>query len=115
MDYKSVRKGITQAKDIENASGVIFAEIFIIALAIGLNTESWWLGGGVLFLLAIMINFKKLAYIFSFILSIFWGMVGYALGSLFESTGAMIVLGILAFMISLGSHLSGVEELEDLK
>ena len=115
MDYKQVRKGITQSKDIEDKSGIIYGEIFVIVLAIGLKTESWWWGGGIFFLLIILINIKKFVYIFSIVFSIFWGMVGYAIGSLFESMGAMVVLAILGFMISLGTHLSGIEEMEDLK
>jgi hypothetical protein len=41
-------------------------------------------------------------------------LIGVAIGNAFESTGAMITLGTIGFLIGLGAHISGLEWAQDI-
>ncbi len=92
MDYKQVRKGITNAEFNEDKSNILFFEFVVIAVVVGLITRSWWWGGGLFLGLSTAIFIKPLAIVLVAVLSIGWGAIGYGIGSLFESTGAAVVL-----------------------
>jgi len=48
------------------------------------------------------------------VLSIGWGIIGYAIGVAFDSIGAMVVLSILGFLVGAGLHFSALEWTEDI-
>ncbi|WP_447868307.1 hypothetical protein [Rahnella aceris] len=111
---KEVRSAITQSKFNEENSGVLLAEIFIISAVCGFVGSSWWAFGGSLILLFIILSVKVLSQIFMVVLSLGWGLVGYGIGSVFGSVGAMVVLSVIGFICGLGLHLSGLQWLKDL-
>jgi hypothetical protein len=102
-----VRKGVTNARFNDRNSTILFGEILCIAIVAGMLCRSWWTFGGVFIGLCIILYIPVLSGILLVILSLFWGFFGYALGALFQSTAAMVVLGILGFFTGLGVHLSG--------
>ena len=114
MEHQNVRKGITNANFNEENSNVLFGEIAIISILVGVGTQSWWWGGGVFLGLIISLFIKPLAIVLMLLLSICWGVVGYGIGGLFDSNGAMVVLAILGFLIGAGIHFSALEWAEDI-
>ncbi len=114
MDHKQVRKGITNAEFIEDNSNIMFTEFAIIAVIIGLTTRSWWWGGGSFLGMVFAIFIKPLAIVLVVLLSLAWSAVGYIIGAMFDSTGAMVVLAIIGFLAGLGVHLSAMEWAEDI-
>ncbi|MBT3725889.1 MAG: hypothetical protein HOM14_00315 [Gammaproteobacteria bacterium] len=114
MNYQSVRKGVTKARFNEDNSGIIYSEIIFIAIGVGLVMKSWWWGGGLLFGLIFALAFRPLALLIVFLLSVGWGVIGGGIGYLFDSDGAMFVLGTIGFMTGLGAHLSALEWIEDI-
>ena len=98
MSSNDVRKGMTNAQFNEKQSGILMTEIFIIAVVCGLYFTSWWVFGGVLLVL----------------LSVGWGAVGYGIGSMFGSTGASIVLGVIGLLAGVGSHLGALQWAKDV-
>lgn len=114
MIHKNIRKGITTAKLNEDNSNILFGEIALISIFIGLGSKSWWWGGGIFLALIIALNIRPVAIILMLILSVCWGMIGYGIGTLFDTTGAMVVLALFGFIIGLGVHLSALEWTEDI-
>ncbi|EGR1594340.1 hypothetical protein D0D72_24080 [Vibrio parahaemolyticus] len=113
MNASQFRKGIRQAKINQDNSKILFGEIALISIGLGLATQSWWWGGGVFLGLVTALNIKPVAMIFMCALSLVWGAIGCGIGSLFESIGAMVVLSIIGFMCGLGVHLSALEWTQD--
>jgi len=111
---KEVRSAIIQSKFNEENSGVLLTEIFIISAACGFIGGSWWVFGGALVLLFVILSVKVLSQIFIVFLSLGYGLVGYGIGFLFDSTGAIVVLSVIGFLCGLGLHLSGLQWLKDL-
>lgn len=114
MDYKQVRKGVTNAEFNEDNSNIMFAEFAIIAVIIGLLTRSWWWGGGSFLSMIIALFIKPLAIVLVVVLSLCWAAVGYVIGAMFSSTGAMVVLSIIGFLAGIGVHWSALEWAEDI-
>ncbi|GGQ06319.1 hypothetical protein [Shewanella litoralis] len=114
MEFNNVRKGISNAKFNEENSKILFGEVALISLFIGLGTQSWWWGGGVFISFLVALQIKPIAIFLMVVLSLAWGGIGYGIGTLFESTGAMVVLAGLGFFIGLGVHLSGLEWSQDI-
>ncbi len=46
MSSEHVRKGVTNAKFNEEQSNILFIEIGILSILIGLMSTSWWAFGG---------------------------------------------------------------------
>ncbi|MBW1650642.1 MAG: hypothetical protein JRJ44_08230 [Deltaproteobacteria bacterium] len=114
MEYQNVRKGITNAKFNEENSKILFGEIAIISILVGVGAQSWWWGGGIFLGLIVTLSIKPLAFVLMLLFSISWGVVGYGIGNLFGSIGAMVVLAILGFLIGAGVHFSALEWSEDI-
>lgn len=114
MSSDDVRKGMTNAKFNEEHSGILIAEIFIIAIAAGFMKQSWWVGGGTFAALMIGLQFKVIAVPLLFLLSLVWGAIGYGIGTLFESPGASWVIGIFAFLCGVGVHMAGLQWMKDI-
>ncbi|NOH51050.1 hypothetical protein F0262_23810 [Vibrio rotiferianus] len=113
MEASQVRKGIRNAKLNQDNSNILFGEIVLISIGIGLANQSWWWGGGALIGFLVTLNIKPIALLLMFALSLVWGVIGCGIGSLFESTGAMVVLSIIGFLCGLGVHLSALEWTQD--
>lgn len=114
MSSHDVRKGMTNAKFNEEQSGILIAEIFIIAIVVGLINKSWWIGGGTLAALIIALQIKVIAIPLMIVFSLVWGGIGYGIGTLFESSGASWVIGIIAFLCGLGTHMAGLQWVKDV-
>jgi len=115
MSSANVRKGMTNAKFNEENSNILFGEIFIIAIGLGLFAQSWWVFGGVFLGLIISLFIPKVSIILMIAFSLCWAVIGYGFGSLFGSVGASIVLSILGLISGLGLHFSALEWAQDLK
>ena len=115
MSSKSVRQGIVDAEFNSGAFGVLAIEITIVAVALGFYFKSWWVGGGV-WLGAIMLSAvsKWFGIFLALVLSIVWGLIGFAIGTMFENTGAEVVCAALGFLIGLGTHLGAMQYGQDL-
>lgn len=113
MRHDNVRSAVTKAKFNEQNSGILFFEIAIISIAIGYIYKSWFFFGGSLLGLIICTKIKPLAVLLGFVLSLAWGIIGYFIGKYF-SHDASIVLGVLAFLIGIGAHMSAFEWVSDV-
>ncbi|EER8911877.1 TPA: hypothetical protein ACNCEW_003490 [Escherichia coli] len=114
MSSEHVRKGVTNAKFNEEQSNILFIEIGILSILIGLMSKSWWAFGGSFLGLIFSLRIKFLAIPLMIVFSLVWGAIGYSIGALFESTAASIVLGIIAFLSGLGTHLAAVQWANDI-
>lgn len=115
MDSKSVRKGIVDAEFNSGAFGILSIEITVIAIALGVHFESWWIGGGI-WLGAIMLSAvsKWFGIVLAIVLSAGWGLIGFGIGAMFENTGAEVVCATLGFVTGLGIHLGAMQYGQDL-
>jgi hypothetical protein len=109
-----VRKGMTNATFNEKNSDFLASELMILSIICGVFWQSWWVFGAVLFELIICLQIKKLALILCFVLSILWAVVGYFIGTFFDSLGASVVLALLSLAASLSAHFSALQWFEDL-
>ncbi len=116
MSHKDTRKGFTQANFNESNSSILYFEILIIAILSGLAFQSWWVFGGVILGLPIMLGFRVLALVLCVLLSLVWGAIGFGIGAVIGggSMSASIVIGILGILAGLGTHLSALEWTEDI-
>ncbi|ART82033.1 hypothetical protein CBP31_04850 [Oceanisphaera profunda] len=109
-----VRKGITKAQFNEDNANILFAEIGITAIAVGVYFQSWFWGGGVLLALMICLFIKQIAILLILVFSVGWAVAGYFIGGIFESSQASIVLAILGFLCGLGANISALEWTKDI-
>ncbi len=114
MSHKDVRKGVTNANFNEEMSGFLMGEIFLLAVMMGLYFHSWIVFGLVFLGLLVVLFVKTLAMILIVGFSIVWGVLGWALGSLFDSTGASITIAVIAFLASFGANLAALEWARDI-
>lgn len=114
MSHHDVRKGMSQSNFNEGNSNILFGEIFIVSIVVGITMQSWWWFGGILLGLIIMLFIRPLAMVLMILLSACWGLIGYGIGSIFNSTGAMIILALIGFLAGLGVHLSGLQWARDI-
>ncbi|WP_144407013.1 hypothetical protein [Paenibacillus sp. IHBB 10380] len=113
-DNKELRKEISQsivdAKNQGNGAGLALAEIIVISTALGIYYSSWWLFGGALFGLIILMCFKVTKIILLVVFIIAWVFIAWIIGQWFESSGASVVLSIIALLVSGGLHVQAFEE-----
>ncbi|WP_217511854.1 hypothetical protein [Vibrio metschnikovii] len=114
MSHNEVRKGVTNAKFNEEQSGILFGEMTIISIVIGLYAQSWWIFGITLAGLIIALFIPIIAIPLMVVLSIGWGIIGYGIGALFGSTGASVVIGIIGFVAGIGVHFSALQWAKDI-
>ncbi|GAB2558448.1 hypothetical protein [Gracilibacillus alcaliphilus] len=114
MDYKSVRKGNTQAGFNENASTWLFFELIVISFMIGGFTFNWIIGVAAFIILTALLFFKKTKKILLVLLTILATILGGILGGMFGGIIGAIVLGILFLLISGGLHIGAYEWTEDM-
>lgn len=110
----SVRKGVTNASFNEEQSGILMGEVLIISICLGLYTQSWWIFGIALIGLLVSLYIPYIAIPLIIALSLGWGVIGYGIGSLFSSTGASVVLGIIGVLSGLGCHFAALEWVKDI-
>ena len=84
MSSGNVRKGMTQAKFNEENVNIVYGEIFILSIIVGLFFQSWYVGGGVLFGLIIGLLLPYVSVILALIFSIFWSLLAAGIASLFS-------------------------------
>jgi hypothetical protein len=104
---------MTNARFNEKNSGILCGEIAIVSIAAGLLCGSWWVFGGLFFGLIIGIVVPGISLFLAVGFSIAWGVIGYAVGSVF-SGGASIILAAIGFLGGLGLHLSAIEWARDV-
>ena len=78
----------------------------VISIVAGLYFSSWWVFG---ISLVILFALAKIEF-FVYFITLCYGFIGYSIGSLFGSTGAMVVLPILFFLAGLGINSSQLEQ-----
>jgi len=132
MSIGSTRKGFTQAKFNDDASNIIFGEIFILSGAIGFYYSDWYIFGGMFIGLILCMFIPVINITMSVVLSCLWAIIGAIavcffqdeyiadpfnfleiLGTLF-STGASQVIGGILFLCGLGLHLGAIEWTRDI-
>lgn len=79
MSSEHVRKGVTNAKFNEEQSNILFIEIGILSILIGLMSESWWAFGGSFLGLIFSLRIKFLAIPLMIVFSLVWGAIGYSI------------------------------------
>jgi hypothetical protein len=113
MSSGDVRKGISQANFNQQFIGIVYFEIFAVAVLIGWYKTSWYYFGGTLIglLIILMIPYVNLLLALAFALG--WGGVGYLIGILFSQDAAYVIGGIL-LLSGLGAHLAAIEWTKDI-
>jgi hypothetical protein len=113
MSQDDIRKGLANARFNEKQSGILYAEIFLIAVAFGLHTQSWWVFGAAVIGLFIAISIPFIAIPLIVLLSTCWAAIGFGIGSMFDSTEASVVLAIIGFLSGLGVHMAAIQWIKD--
>ncbi|MBU4348724.1 HNH endonuclease [bacterium] len=112
--YKNTRRGVTKARLNREFKDIIFNEIWIISIALGLYFKSWWVFAGSIVGLGIIISIEELAKIFIIIASLSWGCIIGGIGALIGGSPAMIVLGVFGFLGSLSAHQFSLQYVQDV-
>ncbi|MCK0470409.1 hypothetical protein [Halalkalibacter sp. APA_J-10(15)] len=115
MEFKSVRKGITQANFNDSASTFLFGEIAIISIIAGISTLNWTVFGIVLLGLIAFTCFRKGAIILIILFSICWTIIGLLIGGMLGGPIAGIIFGIIALIVSAGFHIGALEWMDDMR
>lgn len=108
--YKEISKGIIHSKYSGVGAGSTIAEILAVSIFFGIYYRSWWLFGGLLFGLSILMYFKITRLLLLILFAIGWVLIAWTIGSIFDSLGASVVLSCIALVISLAVHRSAYEE-----
>lgn len=107
---KEISQSIIDAKNHGNGAGLALTEIIVISIALGFFYSSWWLFGGALFGLVILMCFKASKIILLVVFTVVWVFIAWVIGQWFESLGASVVLSIIALLISGGLHVQAFED-----
>ena len=132
MSIGSTRKGFTQAKFNDEASNVIFGEIFILSGAVGFYYSDWYIFGGMIIGLIVCMFIPVINIIMGVVLSCLWAITGATVVCFFQdvnipdpsnfigvfstvfSTPASQVIGGILFLSGLGLHLGAIEWTRDV-
>ena len=110
-----VRKGITNAKFNEERANVLYGEIAIIAIGVGIGSQSWWIFGATVLGLFITLAIPALTIALAILLSIGWGLIGYNIGNAFsDGMAAPLVLGAIGLLCGAGTHWAALEWHHDI-
>ena len=112
QQQNSMRSAIEEARWNESNSSALPIQAGIIAIVMGIIFKSWWVGLGTFFGFFILIMLPRIGVVVCVLLSIFYGYIGYVIGSWF-STGAGWVIGIIVGLASLGINLSSRQWFKD--
>jgi hypothetical protein len=109
--HKHITKGIIEADRYGSGAGLAFFEISIISFALGYMYSSWWLFGGSLLGLLVLMRFKKVRAILLIVFVAAWVFIAWKIGQvIFNNLGASVVLSAIALIISGGLHAQAYEE-----
>jgi len=133
MSIGNTRKGFTQATFNEEAANVLMGEILIVSIIGGVFFESWYVFGGILVGLLILVGIPKINIILSIFLSLCWALIGAWIACYYQdinpnletkisidlvtllfSTPASQIVGGLLFLCGLGMHMAGIEWVRDV-
>jgi len=105
----AVRKGTIDAEGGSLFAGILILEIVIVSIGLGAWSQSWFVFGGCLVGMCIMMAIKPLAVVLGVTLTILAGVVGWVLGyHAFESVAAGVVLALLGCVITAGTSAAGI-------
>lgn len=86
---------------------MVVAEFFLIAFVVGIVTETWLGFLGTFLGLYSLYRFTRLSALLSFALSLYWGLLGFHLGSALGGIGVGVLLAVAGFVVGLGVHRGG--------
>ena len=112
--YNDVRRGVSKAGWNKEYRNIIINEIWIVSIVLGLIFQSWWVFGGALFGMVIIFMVVELAKIFILLASLFWAIVFGFIFSLIGGPPAAIIIGIFAFLASMGIHEFALQYFHDV-
>ena len=131
MGVGTTRKGVTQARFNDEASNIIFSEIFILSVVVGIYFNSWYIFGGTIIGFMVCMFIPVINILMGILLSTLWALIGARvvcflkdidipdpsntlefLGSVLNNPASQVVAGII-FLSSLGAHLSTIEWIRD--
>lgn len=115
MNYKDVRKGVSQAEVTESGSMIFLGEIILASIVIGMILSSWAVFGGSLLLFLVLTFIRKTRVILMISFTICWPILIWIIINDFGGTLATkVIFAILGFVIATGVHLAAFEWTEDL-
>ncbi|MEZ2660493.1 hypothetical protein [Aneurinibacillus aneurinilyticus] len=115
MSQEDVRKGITNAKFNEENSNILFGEITLLSIFLGVFSRSWWVFGLVFLGCIIALRFKRTALFMCIGFGITWGIIGYGIGMIIDSIGASVVLGVIGLLSGIGANIRALEWVNDIE
>jgi hypothetical protein len=87
---------------------MVVAEFLFIAFVVGILTKAWLGFLGTFLGLYAIYRFTRLSALLSFVLSLYWGLLGFHLGAALGGVGAGALLAVVGFVVGLGVHRVGV-------
>ncbi len=108
-----IRIANTEANWNEENSDALPTQVFIIGILMGIAFKSWWIGGGTILGLFILLQIPYIGTFICIILSLIYAFIGYTFGTYFFSTSAGWVIGIFVGLGTLGLNLSSKQWLKD--
>ncbi len=102
---ENARKGVLSAIYEYKNRKIVGGEILLIAIVCGVYFASWWIFGGVLAGCILMFSIRILSFLLCAVLTLAWGIIGYAIGTEF-SVAAGYVLGGVGLLLGYGIHFS---------
>lgn len=131
MGVGATRKGVTQARFNDEAANIIFGEIFILSVVVGIYFNNWYIFGGMIIGFVVCMFIPVINILMGIVLSTSWALIGAAvvcflkdidipdpsnalefLDLVLNNPASQVVAGII-FLSSLGAHLSTIEWIRD--
>jgi len=109
-----VRIANTQADWNKENSDALPIQAVIIGVLLGIACKSWWIGGGTILGLLILLQIPYIGTFICILLSFIYAFIGYKLGALFFNTSAGWVIGIFVGLGTLGLNFSSKQWMEDI-
>jgi hypothetical protein len=122
----AVRRGMTKAKFNENVSKLIFFEVLVITIFVGVGFKSFLAFFIAVFIGIVLMNIKTSAFVLMYLFSTFWmlaaAQIGYLLcGGQFANMGNYVsawigglIVAALGFCCAFGIHTAGLQYYEDI-
>jgi hypothetical protein len=86
---------------------MVVAEFLFIGFVVGIVSKTWLGFVGTFFGLYALYRFTRLSAVLSLALSLYWGLLGYHLGSAIGGFGVGPLLAVVGFAVALGVHRAG--------
>jgi len=112
----STRSAIAQYEVNRTGWGVLFFQSLIIGAAVGGSYESWYWFVGIVLGGWVLLAIPYVGKLMAILLSAAWGAVAAAVAAHFTENDqtAMVVSGIVVFMLAAGINVAGVDHLKDV-